>query len=71
MLLIEKIDSYRDGGTVSMKCRIGGPVWKFYFESIGKNFPAADILGERARPEVEICMDGRFGKKTNYMVRIS
>ncbi len=55
MLLIEKFDSYRDGGTVVMKCRIGGPIWKFYFDSIGKH----NLLGD----EVEICIDGRIGKK--------
>jgi hypothetical protein len=55
MLLIEKFDSYRDGGTVVMKCRIGGPIWKFYFDSIGKH----SLLGD----EVEICIDGRIGKK--------
>ncbi len=63
MLLIDKFSSYRDGGTVAMKCRIGGPVWKFYFESIEKHFPTTDILGVHARPEVEICMDERFDKK--------
>ena len=55
MLLIDKFNSYRDGGTVAMKCRIGGPVWKFYFDSIGKH----NLLGD----EVEICIDGRIGKK--------
>ncbi len=55
MLLIDKFNSYRDGGTVSMKCRIGGPIWKFYFDSIGKH----NLLGD----EVEICIDGRIGKK--------
>jgi len=55
MLLIDKFSSYRDGGTVAMKCRIGGPVWKFYFDSIGKH----NLLGD----EVEICIDGKIGKK--------
>jgi hypothetical protein len=55
MLLIDKFNSYRDGGTIEMKCRIGGPIWQFYFESIGKH----NLLGD----EVEICIDGRFGKK--------
>lgn len=54
MLLIDKFNSYRDGGTVSMNCRIGGPIWQFYFESIGKH-----LLGA----EVKISIDGRFGKK--------
>jgi len=55
MISIDKFSSYRDGGTVAMKCRIGGSIWQFYFESIGKH----NLLGD----EVEICIDGRFGKK--------
>jgi hypothetical protein len=49
MFIINKFDSYRDGGTVSMNCRIGGPIWDKYIKTeTGK--------------EVEICIDGRFGK---------
>jgi hypothetical protein len=59
MLLIDKFSSYRDGGTVVMKCRIGGPIWKFYFDSIGKLEYRKPTLGD----EVEICIDGRIGKK--------
>jgi hypothetical protein len=55
MLLIDKFNSYRDGGTVEMKCRIGGPIWRFYFDAIGKHH----LLGG----EAEICMDGRLGRK--------
>lgn len=54
MLLIDKFSSYRDGGTVVMKCRIGGPIWKFYFDSIGKH-----------GREVEICIDSRLDAQSN------
>ncbi len=58
MLLIEKFDSYRDGGTVVMNCRTSGPIWKNYFESIGMHH---NLLGYDAK----ICIDGRFGEKPN------
>lgn len=45
---------YRDGGTISMRCRIGGPIWDFYFNKIKQS----NAMGS----EVEICLDGRFGK---------
>jgi hypothetical protein len=61
MLLIDKFNSYRDGGTVAMKCRIGGPIWQFYFESIGKH----NLLGD----EVEICIDSRLDAQNNSFIK--
>ncbi len=53
-MLIDKFSSYRDGGTISMKCRIGSPIFDFYFKKIG--------IDRISGAEVEICIDGRFEK---------
>jgi hypothetical protein len=53
-MLIKEFSSYKDGGTISVKCRIGGPIWKFYFDILNKSIMMGD--------EVDICIDGRFGK---------
>ena len=53
-MIIKNFNSYRDGGTISVICRIGGPIWKFYFDILNKT----NMMGD----EVEICIDGRFDK---------
>ena len=60
-MIIKEFNSYRDGGTISVKCRIGGPIWKFYFDFIFNSklsFSEKKMTGD----EVDICIDGRFGK---------
>jgi len=54
-MLINKFDSYRDGGTVSMNCRIYGPIWDKYIKS-------ENGITRSEYKDVEICIDGRFGK---------
>ena len=46
-MIIQKFDMYRDGGTISMICRIG---------------PADPYFDKIKQSEIEICLDGRFGK---------
>ena len=53
-MIIKNFNSYRDGGTISVICRIGGPIWQFYFDILNKT----NMMGD----EVEICIDGRFDK---------
>ncbi len=45
-------DSYRDGGTISLKCNIGGTQWSKYLYDHHLN---SDVY--------EICLDGRIGKE--------
>ena len=51
MLNILKIDSYRDGGTISIKC-IMAVSWK-----------EVTYLEMHRNKEIQICIDGRFGKE--------
>ena len=51
MLNILKIDSYRDGGTISIKC-IMAVSWK-----------EVPYLEMHRNKEIQICIDGRFGKE--------
>jgi hypothetical protein len=53
MLVIKKFDSYRDGGTISMRCNIGGVRWSKYLAEYHLN----------TNDEYEICLDGRLGKE--------
>lgn len=43
---------YRDGGTISVKCNIGGPQWSKYLHD--HHMPSDEML---------ICLDGRSGKE--------
>lgn len=52
MLNIKSFDSYRDGGTISLRCNIGGPQWSKYLSDHHLN-----------SDEHEICLDGRMGKE--------
>ena len=52
MLNIKSFDSYRDGGTISLRCNIGGPQWSKYQSDHHLN-----------SDEIEICLDGRMGKE--------
>ena len=52
MLNIKSFDSYRDGGTISLKCNIGGPQWSKYLSDHHLN-----------SDEHEICLDDRMGKE--------
>ena len=52
MLNIKRFDSYRDGGTISLKCNIGGSQWSKYLSDHHLN-----------NDEYEICLDGRNGKE--------
>ena len=52
MLNIKSFDSYRDGGTISLRCNIGGPQWSKYLSDHHLN-----------SDEIEICLDGRMGKE--------
>lgn len=51
MLNISKIDSYRDGGTISIKCMMAVS-WK-----------EVAYLEVRRNQEIQISIDGRFGKE--------
>ena len=51
MLNILKIDSYRDGGTISIKCMMA-VAWK-----------EVPYLEMHRNKEIQICIDGRFGKE--------
>lgn len=51
MLIIEKIDSYMDGGTIAIKCRMRIP---------GKEVPWLEGKGST---QIEICVDKRIGNK--------
>ena len=51
MFNILKIDSYRDGGTISIKCMMA-VAWK-----------EVTYLEMRRNKEIQICIDGRFGKE--------
>lgn len=52
MLNIIGFDSYRDGGTITLKCNIGGTQWSKYLSEYHFN-----------NDEHEICLDGRIGKE--------
>lgn len=52
MLNIKSFDSYRDGGTISLRCNIGGPQWSKYLSEHHLN-----------SDEHEICLDGRMYKE--------
>jgi hypothetical protein len=52
MLNIIGFDSYRDGGTITLKCNIGGTQWSKYLSDHHLN-----------SDEHEICLDGRMGKE--------
>jgi len=54
MLLIEKINIYRDGGTTGITCRMSVP-WK-----------NIDWLEARNNKDIEICVDGRFGQEPAF-----
>ena len=51
MLNISKIDMYRDGGTISIKCMMA-IAWK-----------EVPYLEMHRNQEVQICIDGRLGKE--------
>lgn len=51
MLNISKIDMYRDGGTISIKCMMA-VAWK-----------EVPYLEMHRNQEVQICIDGRLGKE--------
>ena len=51
MFNILKIDSYRDGGTISIKCMMA-VAWI-----------EVTYLEMRRNKEIQICIDGRFGKE--------
>ena len=51
MLNISKIDSYRDGGTIAIKC-VMSVSWK-----------EVTYLEIRRNQEIQISIDGRFGKE--------
>ena len=51
MLNILKIDSYRDGGTISIKCMMA-VAWK-----------EVPYLEMHRNKEIQICIDGRLGKE--------
>jgi hypothetical protein len=51
MLNISKIDSYRDGGTIAIKC-VMAVSWK-----------EVTYLEMRRNQEIQISIDGRFGKE--------
>ena len=55
MLNIKSFDSYRDGGTISLRCNIGGPQWSKYLRSNNNQ--------DLPYHEYEICLDGRFDKE--------
>ena len=57
MLNIKSFDSYRDGGTISLKCNIGGPQWSKYLSDHHLN-----------SDEHEICLDGRMGKEPKIWI---
>jgi hypothetical protein len=52
MLNIKSFDSYRDGGTISLRCNLGGPQWSKYLSDHHLN-----------SDEIEICLDGRKNKE--------
>jgi hypothetical protein len=52
MLNIKSFDSYRDGGTISLRCNLGGPQWSKYLSDHHLN-----------SDEIEICLDGRMNKE--------
>lgn len=54
MLNISKIDSYRDGGTIGIKCLMAVS-WK-----------EVRWLEDRRNREIEICLDGRLGKEPKF-----
>ncbi len=54
MFAVKKIDSYRDGGTIAIKC-VMSVRWK-----------SVAWLEERQGQEIEICIDGRFGKMPEF-----
>lgn len=54
MLRIEKISSYRDGGTIGVRCLMAVG-WK-----------EVQWLEDRHNREIEICLDGRFGKEPKF-----
>ena len=51
MFNISKIDSYRDGGTISIKCMVAIS-WR-----------EVNYLEMHRNKEIQICIDGRFGKE--------
>lgn len=55
MINIIKFDTYRDGGTISMKCNIS-----FTHNSLRDKYLSDHHLSS---DEMEICLDGRFGKE--------
>jgi hypothetical protein len=52
MLNIKSFDMYRDGGTISIRCNLGGTQWSKYLHDHHMN-----------SDEMSICLDGRFGKE--------
>ena len=51
MFLVDRIDTYRDGGTICVKCRMAIS-WREVAWLEGKD-----------KNEIEICVDGRIGQK--------
>jgi hypothetical protein len=54
MLNIKNISSYRDGGTIGVRCQMAVG-WK-----------EVEWLEKRRNREIEICLDGRFGKEPKF-----
>lgn len=54
MLVIQKINRYRDGGTTGITCRMA-VVWK-----------NIDWLETRNNKDIEICVDRRFGQEPAF-----
>ena len=54
MLVIQKINRYRDGGTTGITCRMA-VVWK-----------NIDWLEARNNIDIEICVDRRFGQEPAF-----
>ena len=52
MFNIKSFDSYRDGGTISLRCNLGGSQWSKYLSDHHLN-----------TDEIEICLDGRMSKE--------
>jgi hypothetical protein len=58
MLNIVSFDSYRDGGTIVLKCNLGGPQWSKYLQC-----PPGHPRHLMISDEMEICLDGRIGNE--------
>jgi hypothetical protein len=54
MFKVKDVDTYRDGGTISLKC-VMSVRWK-----------EVKWLEDRQGEVIEICIDGRFGKEPKF-----